>query len=90
MPAEGLVLLDMPEVKLLNILRKTCKLISGPHGRWKFDSQAIEASNSPIFRTNRTLQNKDSKMGTCDTTGKSQIISDPAQIGQQTKQQVRH
>ena len=40
-----------------------CKVVSIPHESRKFDSQTIEASNSPNCRTNKTPQNETDKVG---------------------------
>ena len=48
----------MPDIKLLNILRITYKLIGDQHESRKFKSKAIDVSNSPSCRTNRALLNE--------------------------------
>ena len=65
-PDEGPVLFRMPGIKLLNILRIACEVISEPHESLKFGSQTIEASNNCTCRTNRTLWNKGNKVDTYD------------------------
>ena len=87
---EGPVLLGLPDIKLLNILRITYKVISDPCERRKFKSQIVEASNSPSSRTNRAPWNKTDKAGTHDNNINVQIISGPVQTKQQTEEQLRY
>ena len=56
--AEDPALLGMPHIKLINILGITYNVIRDPHERRKFDSQAMEESNSLICRTNRIPWNE--------------------------------
>ena len=65
-PGDGPELLGMPDIELLNILRITCAVISGPHESRKLDSEAIEVSNSSSCIANRTQQMKTDKVGICD------------------------
>ena len=51
---KDLALLGMPDIKLQNILRITCEVISMSYENRKFDSQTTEAPNSSSWRTNRT------------------------------------
>ena len=66
---------DNPDFKLLSILRITCDIRGEPHESRKFNSQTVEASNSPSCRTNRTLWNE-TRIIIIETC---QIISSPAQ-----------
>ena len=53
---DGPALLGMPDIKLQHILKITCKAIGHPHESRKFDSQTIEASDSPSCKTNKAQQ----------------------------------
>ena len=76
-------LLGMLEIKLLNIIRITCKVICEPHESRKFNL-TIEASNSPSCRTNRTPWNETEKVGTLEIIIQTcQVISGSAQSNTQ-------
>ena len=57
-PEDGLALLGMPGIKVLNILKTTCEVIGDPHESRKLNSQKIEAFNSLSCTTNKALQIK--------------------------------
>ena len=57
----------MLDFKLSNILKIMCEVRGNPHKSRKFNSETIEASNSPSCRTNRAPQNKTDKTNANDT-----------------------
>ena len=61
-PADGPALLGMPDIKVLNIPKIMRRVISDTHESRMLYLQRIEASNSPICRTNKASQNKTEKV----------------------------
>ena len=57
-PDDGPAWLGMPDIKLLGILKIIHEVIGDPHESRKFNSQTIEASNNPSYRTNRVPQDR--------------------------------
>ena len=58
MPGDGTVLLGMPDIKLLDRLKITCKVMRGPHEGGKFDFPTMQTSKNPNCKANRTQQIK--------------------------------
>ena len=65
-PRDDPGLMGMADIKLPNILRKTCKVISLQHENMKFDSQIIDVFNSSSCKTKRAQQYETDKVGTYD------------------------
>ena len=65
-PEDGQPLLGMPDIELLNILKRTFEVKDDTHESRKFNSQKREASNNLSCRANRTLQNKTDKVDAND------------------------
>ena len=57
-PGDGPVLLGMPDIEVLNIPRIICEGMGGIHKSRIFNSQKMEASNSPSCKVNKPHRSK--------------------------------
>ena len=58
MPGDGSTLLRMPDIKLLHVLKITCKVAGDQQAGRKFDAQTIQPSNGSSCKANKAQQIK--------------------------------
>ena len=78
-PGDGQTWLGMPDIELLGILKMVYEVVGGQQADGKFDSQTIQPSSGPSYKSNQIMQISLMWIQTC------QIISSPAATEQQTK-----
>ena len=66
LPEDGPALLGVPNIEMLSILRITCDVIGESHEGRKLESQTVEASNRPTYRTNEAPLNETDIVGMHD------------------------
>ena len=57
-PGDAPVLQGMPDIELLDILKIICEVMRDQHKSRMLDSQKIQASSGPSFKTNKVQQTK--------------------------------
>ena len=53
MLGDGLALLGMPDIEMLDILKIMCEVMGGPHKSRMVSSQTMQASNGPSCKANK-------------------------------------